>query len=563
MKILNKRLLMFVAACLISVNVNAAEITDVTYDMGNIKVRGTAAKESDIKLVITDADSAVNDINGILGIKEFKSEENGSFIAEVSISEDLKGVNSPENIILSIKEKGTAKAVKPLVYAYESEINTLVSEIQTSGSLKLIFDEANETDTANNTEENEKRIKRIMTVMGFCVEQLEQLSEIGQAEMLNIYDSNIDLHNCSGREMVKEINSMLGLGFINDDNPYGYSLLKAEFSGVEYANITDMERKAYIDSFIYEKLYENYESFYTAYRKANVLYEVNTALSSNLEGIMADYETDLEISANTSYTQFKGFNNYKKGTAIDIIVNDLTTSRIYSSADFVKILEKAVETALKNDIPSDRGPGSSSGGSSGGGKNTVVKTDAPKVEKNQAATFSDFSSNHWAYSAVMNLSEKSVINGYEDGSFRPENSVTRAEFIKMIVTATGGIEKSAQCDFSDVSENDWFYEAVATGYKNKLITGSDGTFRPFDTITRQEAATIIYRRLLGMNVQPEAIRDAHIFNDESLIADYAKNAIDALYKNGIINGVSDSEFKPLEGCTRAQSAMLIYSAFCK
>ena len=55
---------------------------------------------------------------------------------------------------------------------------------------------------------------------------------------------------------------------------------------------------------------------------------------------MADYETDLEISANTSYTQVKGFNNYKKGTAIDIIVNDLTTSRIYSSADFVKILEK-------------------------------------------------------------------------------------------------------------------------------------------------------------------------------------------------------------------------------
>lgn len=557
MKILNKRLLVFAAACLISMNVNAAEISTVTYDMGKIKVSGTAAKESDIKLVITDAGSAVNDINGILAIKEFKSGENGSFIAEVSISEDLKGVNSPENIILSIKEKGTAKAVKPLVYAYKSEINTFVSNVHTSESLKLIFDGAAEN------EENEKRIKRIMTVMGFSMNQFEQLSETAQGKMLEIYDSNIDLQSCSGSEMVKEFNSMLGLGFINDDNPYGYSLLKAEFSGVEYANITDMERKAYIDSFIYEKLYENYESFYTAYRKANVLYEVNTALSSNLEGIMADYETDLEISANTSYTQFKGFNNYKKGTAIDIIVKDLTTSRIYSSADFVKILEKAVETALKNDIPSDRGPGSSSGGSSGGGKNTVVKTDAPKVEKNQAATFSDFSSNHWAYSAVMNLSEKSVINGYEDGSFRPENSVTRAEFIKMIVTATGGIEKSAQCDFSDVSENDWFYEAVATGYKNKLITGSDGTFRPFDTITRQEAATIIYRRLLGMNVQPEAIRDAHIFNDESLIADYAKNAIDALYKNGIINGVSDSEFKPLEGCTRAQSAMLIYSAFCK
>ena len=338
MKILNKRLLVFAAACLISMNVNAAEISTVTYDMGKIKVSGTAAKESDIKLVITDAGSAVNDINGILAIKEFKSEENGFFMVDVSVSESLKGVNSPENIILSIKEKGAAKAVKPLVYAYESEINTLVSEIQTSGSLKLIFDEANETDTANNTEENEKRIKRIMTVMGFSMNQFEQLSETAQGKMLEIYDSNIDLHSCSGSEMVKEFNSMLGLGFINDDNPYGYSLLKAEFSGVEYANITDMERKAYIDSFIYEKLYENYESFYTAYRKANVLYEVNTALSSNLEGIMADYETDLEISANTSYTQFKGFNNYKKGTAIDIIVKDLTTSRIYSSADFVKIL---------------------------------------------------------------------------------------------------------------------------------------------------------------------------------------------------------------------------------
>lgn len=548
MKILNKRLLVFAAACLISLNVNAAEITNITYDMGKIKVSGTAAKESDIKLVITDAASKINDVNGILAIKEFKSDADGLFTAEVSISESLKGSCSPKNIILSVKEKGGKKTVKNLIYAYESEINAVFTKIQTAKSIKeVISDEDN---------------KRVLTAMGFSVEQLDKLSEEVQSEIIDIYDANTDLGNCSAEEMVEAFNSMLGLGFVNDGNPYGYTLLKAEFAGVEYSTITDVQRKAFIDTYMAKKRYKDYSSFYTAYDEANVLYEINNAISSNLCSIMEEYSDVLGIKNNAAYLKFKDFGNYKKGVVTDSIVTDLHSEPVSAKDEFIKILEAAVKAASKENTSGVSGGTGGSGGS-GGSRNTIVKTDAPLREENKTVLFSDFSEKHWAYEAAISLSEKNIINGYEDGSFRPEKFVTRAEFIKMIVGAGNGAEKDAKCDFSDVSESDWFYSAVATAYREEIITGSDGLFRPFDTITRQEAAAIIYRKLSVMEIKPQTVRDAHMFDDENQIADYAKNAVDTLYKTGIISGVSSSEFRPLDGCTRAQAVMLIYGAFCK
>ncbi|NLP37272.1 MAG: S-layer homology domain-containing protein [Firmicutes bacterium] len=105
-------------------------------------------------------------------------------------------------------------------------------------------------------------------------------------------------------------------------------------------------------------------------------------------------------------------------------------------------------------------------------------------------------------SAVFKLSVLGIIDGYPDGTFRPGNSITRAEFAKIAVTALG-LEKTldlyaeAPSYFSDVKSGDWYYKYVAASVEHDILKGyPGGTFKPDAPITEAEALTIILR-LLG------------------------------------------------------------------
>ena len=108
-------------------------------------------------------------------------------------------------------------------------------------------------------------------------------------------------------------------------------------------------------------------------------------------------------------------------------------------------------------------------------------------------SFSDVSENAWYYEAVMTLASYKVLSGYEDGTFRPELSVSRAEFVTMLVRLFGVTEKTST--FSD-AKGHWAESFIATAAKNGWITGYDGnTFRPGKSITRAEAVVIVNRAL--------------------------------------------------------------------
>ncbi len=103
-----------------------------------------------------------------------------------------------------------------------------------------------------------------------------------------------------------------------------------------------------------------------------------------------------------------------------------------------------------------------------------------------AATFSDLSKSHWAYDNIIELSSQGVINGYSDGTFRPEAYVTRAEFVKLI----GTIDTIKNSDFDDLSKTHWAYEYV-------MKSGVDvdrKNFRPDENITRAEVLDILWNR---------------------------------------------------------------------
>ena len=170
--------------------------------------------------------------------------------------------------------------------------------------------------------------------------------------------------------------------------------------------------------------------------------------------------------------------------------------------------------------------------------------------------FSDIGEGHWAYSAVTVLAQNMILNGYLDGTFKPENNITRAEFAKIIVSATNSFDHTATSSFTDVSSEEWYYNYVSSAYKLGYITGyPDGSFHPEDNISRADICTIVNRVL---KAKPGG---SISFTDGKNIPSYAEDAVYALASRKIINGFADGSFLPTAYATRAQTAKIIYTAF--
>ena len=171
------------------------------------------------------------------------------------------------------------------------------------------------------------------------------------------------------------------------------------------------------------------------------------------------------------------------------------------------------------------------------------------------ALFTDENDYAWALEAIKTLTKSGIISGYADGTFLGNNNITRAEFTKIAVLAFGLYDEDADCNFADVSGNDWFYPYVASAAKYGVINGyEDATFRPDDCITRQDIALIVY------NARYNGEEGDAQFADSSDIAPYAAEAVGAMKTLGIINGVGGDMFLPRSFATRAQCAQIVYNA---
>ncbi len=114
----------------------------------------------------------------------------------------------------------------------------------------------------------------------------------------------------------------------------------------------------------------------------------------------------------------------------------------------------------------------------------------------QSSEFTDITEGDWYYQYVTFAKSKSFVSGYSDGSFHPNDTITRAEAVVMITQIAGIIDydTSSLTSFSDVKADDWFGTAVAVATQYEIVEGyGDGTFRPTSNISRAEAATIAVR----------------------------------------------------------------------
>ena len=249
------------------------------------------------------------------------------------------------------------------------------------------------------------------------------------------------------------------------------------------------------------------------------------------------------------------------------------------ASDVLKAYDECVEfleTEKEKNESSSGGSGGSGGGGGGGlggskpsqNKKEEISIDKDIIEENLpkeevVQKFSDVGKEHWAYEAVQTLAEIGVVDGFEDGTFKSNDLVTREQFVKMLIVTGGYLNNEIAAQFGDVEADRWSSAYIGSAVSRGIVTGyEDGTFRPTATLTRQDAAVMAYR-LCNIMKKTVSKSDMLSFTDAQSVASYAVEAVATLENSGVINGFEDGSFSPLGTLTRAQAAKIIYGIVIK
>lgn len=172
-----------------------------------------------------------------------------------------------------------------------------------------------------------------------------------------------------------------------------------------------------------------------------------------------------------------------------------------------------------------------------------------------ARKFNDLSEQHWAYNDILSLIEKGTLSGYEDGTFKPDRAITRAEAAKILMTTF--FDKSDIFKYSygpkDVPVSHWANEYVTNGHLY-ILPDENGYFRPDEYITRGDFAFAVHKII--KHELPNSYMSTKNFSDVPF-SDDRYDAISTLAGNGIINGFENNTFRPNESLTRAQVCKII------
>ncbi|MNZ74829.1 Endo-1,4-beta-xylanase A precursor [compost metagenome] len=170
---------------------------------------------------------------------------------------------------------------------------------------------------------------------------------------------------------------------------------------------------------------------------------------------------------------------------------------------------------------------------------------------------------HWAEEAVNEMGSRLVVSGIGDDLYNPNQAITRAEFAAIIVRAMGLKADRGATPFSDVRSSDWYSGAVQTALAYELINGyEDGTFRPQQQITREQAMVMIARamEMTGLSDQLPA-QDANevlqAYDDAKQVSVWARDSVADVLQAGIITGRSSSQLAPQAFISRAEVAVIV------
>ena len=321
--------------------------------------------------------------------------------------------------------------------------------------------------------------------------------------------------------------------------------------------------------------------------KAQVQQGMNDLMNA-IEGLEPRVEVeatpeDIQVLI-TTISQAKSYNqalytseSYKKlGNAIDEANKLLDQEKITKLAveQAIQHLNKAIAELVR--LSTD-GDGSTGGGSTGGGSSDsgstggstsnekepeqpiykeMITIDGIEVDKEKMVVFKDHEMiSDYARNAVDLVTALGLIHGAE-GYFKPQQAITRAEFVKIIVELLElDTTKSISNPFKDVVGTQWYAKYLAVAYDRGILKGNNGYAYPDAPITRQEMVVILIRALALEQVKSDAC-----INDFDSISEYAKEGVQTAYYHELIQG-TDGNFKPHDIANREMAVTVVVRAY--
>ncbi|MEM7062274.1 MAG: S-layer homology domain-containing protein [Cyanobacteria bacterium P01_B01_bin.77] len=194
----------------------------------------------------------------------------------------------------------------------------------------------------------------------------------------------------------------------------------------------------------------------------------------------------------------------------------------------------------------------------GAGAIAPLVTPTPVIAQTQTQ-FSDVSSNYWASQFITSLAERNIIAGFPDGTFRPNEPVTRAQYAAIVRQAFSQTTIRSSTTFVDVPTNFWATSAIDTAYRMGFLSGyPDNTFQPNQNIPR---AQVLVSLANGLNYRASTVASADVYSDSQAIPSYATASIAAATEQQlVVNYPNVQVLRPNQTATRADVAAFIYQA---
>ncbi|OMF62600.1 S-layer homology domain-containing protein [Paenibacillus sp. FSL R5-0766] len=166
---------------------------------------------------------------------------------------------------------------------------------------------------------------------------------------------------------------------------------------------------------------------------------------------------------------------------------------------------------------------------------------------------------HWGRTDVEMLANKFIVQGVSHNTFAPKKEISRAEFAALLVRSLGLPEHQPTSNFDDITSDQWYAGAVGTAQAAGLLNGyGDGSFRPDAAITREQMASVLVRTLKFAGMMPQPNTDVlDMLADRTTLSPWASSPVSILLEEGLMKGTQTNMFSPKELVTRAQSAAVL------
>ena len=471
-----------------------------------------------------------------------------------------------ERIVNNIKDAGTVASVADLFTAGATEkVYTKSERLELETNLSFYADmEAADSATKTNIYEYVvARLDEVTTVAEFytlfdkaifvCVLDAKTEAELGAYIETNKVYAGIDTS-----KVYTDVIDTTGLYYSASNTEVALAELAAtDLSETDFEEATLAITNAYVNALI------------------------STAESnSRMDEIILHFEDEIEVAGGDVDT-------YKETTTRLAIALKLIQEKPFNNLyDFASRLNGLMDGNGSNtqtpsapggiivDTPSAPAGNGGNGGNGGGGFGSGASISRPVPSTNiytegagttpATTVFTDLGNHAWAEQAIKTLKDKNIINGKTPTEFKPEDTVLREEFAKMIMLTvlSANVGSATGTSFADVDASAWYAPYIAAATNSGVINGfSETEFGIGNTIRREDMAVMCYRAIKAAGITLTAEREAAKFTDG--ISDYAKEAITVMYAAGLINGYSETEFNANGTATRAEAAMILYNVVQK